>query len=140
MRWVLAIHIMAIICWYAGLFYLPRLFVYHTQADDDISKQRFCIMERRLLLGIMLPSSLLSLFTGSWLLMAYAWHAYQNNWWLYGKLICVALLFIFQAYCWKYVNKFKGQVNHHSHIFYRWFNEIPSVLLVVIVILVVVKP
>ncbi len=140
MAWVIALHIIFVICWFAGLFYLPRLFVYHAQTTDELSHARFKIMERKLFFGIMMPSAILTLITGVWLLYAYAWQAYETTWWLKLKLICVLLLFIFQGFCWKYLRDFNSDRNIHSHKFYRWFNEIPTVLLFIIVILVVVKP
>lgn len=140
MLWIVAFHVIFVICWFAGLFYLPRLFVYHAMTADETSNQRFKIMERKLFWGIMIPSSILSLISGLWLLYGYALPQYEHAWWLHGKLICVIFLFIYQAYCWKYLRDFKKDRNTHSHVFYRWFNEAPTILLVLIVIFAIVKP
>ncbi len=140
MRWLLAFHIIFVICWFAGLFYLPRLFVYHADAKDQPSDARFKIMERKLLWGIMTPSAILTLATGIGLTIAYAWQAYETMWWLKIKLFFVLLLIIYHGFCWKFYRDFKANRNQHSAKFYRVFNEMPVVLLIVIVILVVVKP
>ena len=140
MLWVLTFHIVFVVSWFAGLFYLPRLFVYHAQCTDAAGNARFKIMERKLLLGIMLPMSILVLLTGVWLLEGYAWMLYKNAGWLHLKLAFVFLLYLYFGLCWKYVLDFKHDRNKHSHVFFRWFNEIPLIFLVAIVILVVVKP
>lgn len=139
MRWILALHIIAMTCWFAGLFYLPRLFVYHSMSHDEISLARFKIMERKLYYGIILPSSILTIIFGIWLL-SYNFTGYLQQGWLHGKLTLVLLLLIYQMYCAKLVQVFKHDKNTHSHVFYRWLNEVPTVLLIAIVILVVVKP
>lgn len=140
MLWVAAIHVIAIISWFAGLFYLPRLFVYHAMSTDAISIDRFKIMERRLFWAIMTPSAVLSLITGTWLLISYAWQANADLWWLKVKLILVAALFVYHFYCWRYMTDFKFDKNQYSHVFYRWFNEVPTIILITIIILAIVKP
>lgn len=140
MQWLLALHLISVICWFAGLFYLPRLFVYHANVTDSLSNERFKIMERKLFWGIMTPSAIFSLFTGEWLLYGYVLPTYNGAWWLHIKLICVGLLFVFHGFCLKYLLDFKHDRNKHSHTFYRWFNEVPTVLLFLIVIVVIVKP
>ncbi len=142
MNWLLAIHVIVVICWYAGLFYLPRLFVYHaiTDTNDKISQQRFKLMERKLYWGIMTPCAILSVVTGMWLLYGYVLQTYNGAWWLHIKLICAGLLVIYHCVCCKYLLDFKHDRNRHSHVFYRWFNEIPALFLVIIIIMVVVKP
>jgi putative membrane protein len=142
MLWVLAFHIIFVVTWFAGLFYLPRLFVYHAQtaATDIVSIERLKVMERRLFYGIMVPSAILVLITGYWLLEAYALAAYNHTYWLHIKLVLVLLLYIYFGICWKYMNDFKYNRNRHSHIFFRWFNEVPSIILIAVVILAVVKP
>ena len=140
LHWVLAFHIIFVITWFAGLFYLPRLFVYHAQTTDTISLERFKIMERRLLYAIMFPSALFVFLSGEWLLIYHALALYEHTYWLHIKLILALILYLYMGVCWKYVRDFKHDRNRHTHIFYRWFNEIPSVILIVIVILVMVKP
>lgn len=140
MLWVLAFHIIFVITWFAGLFYLPRLFVYHAQTTDTVSRERFKIMERKLFMGIMLPSAVLVLITGLWMLVSYAWAAHGHTYWLNIKLFLVFLLYVYLGFCWKYLLDFKHDRNQHSHVFYRWFNEIPSVILIIVIILIIVKP
>jgi putative membrane protein len=140
MLWVMAFHIIFVITWFAGLFYLPRLYVYHAMSEDEISNQRFKIMERKLYWGIMTPSAVLVLLSGLWLVLSYAWQTYSKFWWLDIKLALVALLFIYHGMCHKYMLDFKTDKNTKSHIYYRWFNEVPALLLILIIILVVVKP
>lgn len=140
MLWIKALHIIAMVCWFAGLFYLPRLFVYHSMSDDRTSQERFKIMQRKLYYGIATPSAILTWIFGLWMLQGYAWAAYHSSLWLQLKLACVLLLTGYHLLCVKYLNDFKHDRNQHSHVFYRWFNEFPVLLLVAIVILVVVKP
>ena len=136
MLWIKAFHIIFMVTWFAGLFYLPRLFVYHAMTKDKISHERFIIMERKLFYGIMTPGAIITLILGVWLLVGYEF--YGN--WLNLKLLCVLLLIFYHLACLKYMIDFKLNKNKHTHIFYRWFNEIPVVLLFAIVILVVIKP
>jgi putative membrane protein len=124
------------VTWFAGLFYLPRLYVYHAEAKDKISDERFKIMERKLFYGIMTPGGILTIFFGLLLIINYD---YQDVWLTY-KLILVALLVIYHFYCWKYLNLFKNNMNNYSHVFYRVFNEIPVIMLIAIVFLVIYKP
>ena len=138
--WILTLHVISVICWFAALFYLPRLFVYHASCSDHIGNERFKIMERKLFNGIMLPSALLSLITGYTLIDLMHWTFSNAPLWLHLKLLLVLLLFIFMVFCWKFLRDFKFNRNTRSHRFYRYFNEIPTVLLVLIVILVIIKP
>lgn len=138
MLWVKAFHIIAVITWFAGIFYLPRLFVYHAAADDTPSRERFKIMERKLYRGIMMPSMIAVLLLGSWLL--YLVPAYLQGHWMHIKLLLVILLVIYHFYCGHVVKLFAQDNNQRSHVFYRWINELPVFLLLAIVILVVVKP
>ena len=124
------------VTWFAGLFYLPRLFVYHAMSEDKISHERFIIMERKLFYGIMTPGALITLILGIWLWLEYDF----NGTWFQLKLLCVILLIFYHIACLKYLIDFKLNKNKHSHIFYRWFNEVPVILLFAIVILAVVKP
>ncbi len=139
MLWVKALHIIAVVCWFAGLFYLPRLFVYHAQAQDEISHERFVIMERKLYLGIMWPSLILTLAFGGWLLLD-NWPYYKTQGWVHAKLLLVTLLVIYHLACGHFRQAFATQRNTRGHVFYRVFNELPVVALVGIVILVVVRP
>ncbi len=140
MLWVKAFHIIFMVTWFAALFYLPRLFVYHASSNDKISNERFKIMERKLFYGIMTPSAIITIVLGFWMLFDYAWLAYSTMLWLHIKLALVVLLIIYHLYCWKLLNLFKEDRNPYSHVFYRWFNEIPVFMLIGIIILVVVKP
>ena len=133
--WVKSLHIISIICWMAAIFYLPRLFVYHSMSEDQISKDRFKIMERKLLKGIMTPAMVASLVFGFWLLS----FGFSGGW-LMAKLALVGLLIAYHIWCAITVKKFANDDIKHGHVFYRWLNEAPVVLLIGIVILVVVKP
>ncbi|MDA9913728.1 protoporphyrinogen oxidase HemJ [Methylophilaceae bacterium] len=136
MLWMKSLHIIFIVTWFAGLFYLPRLYVYHAETKDKIGHERFKIMERKLFYGIMTPGGILTIFFGLLLIINYD---YQGAWLTY-KLSLVGLLVIYHYYCWKYLNLFKNNQNNHSHIFYRIFNEIPVIMLIAIVFLVIYKP
>ncbi len=140
MLWVKAFHVIFMVTWFAALFYLPRLFVYHASSTDEISNERFKIMERKLFYGIMTPSAIITMVLGFWMLFDYAWQAYSAMLWLHIKLAIVVLLVIYHLYCWKLLKLFKEDKNPYSHVFYRWFNEIPVFMLIAIVILVIVKP
>ncbi len=140
MLWVKAFHIIFMVTWFAGLFYLPRLFVYHADATDEISNERFKVMERKLFYGIMTPGGIITLLLGLWMLFDYAWQAYQTVLWMDIKLILVAVLIAYHGYCWKLVKDFKHDRNTRSHVWYRWFNEFPVLILIAVIILVIVKP
>ena len=136
--WLKAFHIIAMVCWFAGLFYLPRLFVYHATANDEISQVRFKIMERRLFYGIMAPSAILTVLFGLGLFLLNPTY-YMAASWMTIKLFFVATLIVYHLYCGYCVNRFKRDENPHSPMFYRWFNEYPAIVLLVVVILVCVK-
>jgi len=138
--WLKALHLIFMVTWFAGLFYLPRLFVYHAMSDDAISNERFKIMERKLFYGIMTPGAILTLVFGIWMLFDYAWAAYATSGWLHAKLALIGLLLVYHVLCGKYVRDFKADRNLHGHVYYRWFNEFPVILLVAIIILASVKP
>lgn len=137
--WLKALHIIAVVCWFAGLFYLPRLFVYHATAEDRVSHERFCIMERKLYRGIMMPSMILVLVLGFALLKINP-AFFSSGGWLHAKLALVALLVGYHFLCGQQLQQFAQGKNTRSHVFYRWFNEVPVLFLLAIVILVVVKP
>jgi protoporphyrinogen IX oxidase len=136
MLWIKSIHIIFMVTWFAGLFYLPRLFVYHAMSDDAPSIERFKVMERKLLIGIMTPSAVLTVASGTWLWLGYGF----SGGWLHAKLALVAVLIAYHAWCAMLVRDFRHDRNEKSHVWYRWFNEFPVLLLVAIVILVEVKP
>ncbi|WP_277960691.1 protoporphyrinogen oxidase HemJ [Pseudomonas sp. RIT-To-2] len=136
--WIKALHIVSIVCWFAGLFYLPRLFVYHASSEDEVGKQRFIVMERKLYRGIMGPSMIATLVFGAWLV--YLIPGYLTQGWLHAKLTLVVLLIGYHHMCGAQVKRFARGENTRSHVFYRWFNEVPVLFLLAIVILVVVKP
>lgn len=139
MLWVKAFHIIAVVCWFAVLFYLPRLFVYHAMSEDDISKERFKVMERKLIRGIGTPSMVAVLILGLWL-VGYAWPFYKTAPWFWAKIVLVIMLMGYYMTCIRIWKNFCNDNNTRSHIFYRWFNEVPVILLIAIVCLVVVKP
>ncbi|MEX2131488.1 MAG: protoporphyrinogen oxidase HemJ [Pseudohongiellaceae bacterium] len=139
MLWVKAFHIIAVVCWFAGLFYLPRLFVYHAMSEDRISHDRFVIMERKLFWGITTPSALATVILGVWLLLANA-SFFMAFWWMHAKLLLVLILLAYHFACWRFLLAFQQQRNTRSHKFYRYFNEFPVLLLTGIIILIVVKP
>lgn len=140
MLWVKAFHIMAVITWFAALFYLPRLFVYHAMSEDDISKERFKVMERKLYRGIMTPSAIVALVLGLVLITYYPMEAIASMGWLHAKLTLVLVLFAYHGLCGRLLKDFAKDQNKHSHVYYRWFNEFPVLILVAVVILAVVKP
>jgi putative membrane protein len=140
MLWIKSFHVIFMVTWFAGLFYLPRLFVYHAMSDDAVSNERFKVMERKLFYGIMTPGGLLTIVFGLILLHGYAWAAYHQEIWLHIKLFLVAVLVVYHIYCGKLLKDFKNDRNRKSHVFFRWFNEFPVLILIATVILVFVRP
>jgi putative membrane protein len=138
--WLKAFHIIFMVTWFAGLFYLPRLFVYHAMSSDVISIERFKIMERKLYFGIMTPGMLLTLVFGGWMLHEYAWELYKTGGWLHLKLALIVLLVVYHFWCGICLFRFKRDQNRHSQLFFRWMNEVPVVLLIAIVLLASLKP
>ncbi|WP_281647643.1 protoporphyrinogen oxidase HemJ [Parendozoicomonas sp. Alg238-R29] len=136
--WVKAFHIISMVCWFAGIFYLPRLFVYHAETTDREGSERFKIMERKLYRGIMMPSMILTLIFGFWLIHLIP--GYMQQGWMHAKLTLVVLLIGYHHMCGAFMKKFANDNNTRSHKFYRVFNEIPVFILLGIIILVVVKP
>lgn len=137
--WLKALHIVFVVCWFAALFYLPRLFVYHAQSEDSISRERFKLMERKLYRGIAWPSLVLTVVFGIWMVLL-APEAYLKAGWLHAKLLLVLLLIGYHLVCGHFLKQFRDDRNTRSHVFYRWFNEIPVLILFAAMILAVVKP
>ena len=136
MLWVKSLHIVFMVTWFAGLFYLPRLFVYHAMAEDEISRKRFQVMERKLFWGIMTPGGLLTVIFGLWLWSAWG---YAGTW-LNAKVALTALLVVYHVWCGKLMLDFRAERNRRSHVWFRWFNEVPTLVLFAAVFLVVFKP
>ena len=136
MLWIKSFHIIFMVTWFAGLFYLPRLFVYHAMSDDQPSIDRFKIMERKLFYGIMTPGGIITLVLGFWLWFGYGF----TGGWLHAKTALVLVLVAYHVWCAKLMIDFKHDRNTKSHVWYRWFNEVPVIFLISIIILVVVKP
>lgn len=124
------------VTWFGGLFYLPRLFVYHAMSSDATSIERFKIMERKLYFGIMAPGATLTIIFGLWLWLGYG----ISGGWMHAKLLLVLILVIYHLYCGKLLKDFEHDRNRYSHVFYRWFNEFPVLILFAVIVLVVVKP
>ncbi|MGH8674088.1 MAG: protoporphyrinogen oxidase HemJ [Burkholderiales bacterium] len=136
MLWVKALHVIFMVTWFAGLFYLPRLFVYHAMAEDRASLERFAVMERKLFWRIMTPGAVLTLAFGIWLWLGWGF----SGGWLYAKLAVVALLIAYHVWCGKLMLDLHAGRSRKSHRWFRWFNELPVLALFAAVILVVVKP
>jgi protoporphyrinogen IX oxidase len=137
MLWLKAFHIVFVVTWFAGLFYLPRLFVYHVAAQDDIGRDRFKLMERRLFAMMTIGGILAALFGLSMLIVAPALIEMR---WLQTKFVLVALLVAYHIWCFRLMSAFRRDANQRSERWYRTFNEVPSLLLIAIVVLAVVKP
>jgi putative membrane protein len=128
------------VTWFSGLFYLPRLFLYHAMSDDKISIDRFKVMEKKLFYGIATPGGLLTIIFGFFLLVSNGMTSYSGQLWLSLKMILVAILVLYHIYCFSLLQDFKYDRNKHTHIWYRWFNEVPVLILVGIILLAVIKP
>ena len=136
---VKTLHVVFMVSWFAGLFYLPRLFVYHamTPADDHSGLERFKVMERKLYRGIMTPAAVLTVAFGLWLWLGYG----VSGGWLHAKVALVAALIALHVYLGALVRAFAADRNRHGHVYYRWLNEIPALpILVAVVYLVIAKP
>lgn len=136
--WIKAFHIIFVICWFAGIFYLPRLFVHHAMSTDAATQERLGIMERKLY-RFTTPFAFISLFLGLWMI-SFNPDYYKSAGWFHIKFTLVILLFVYHFYCGKIVTQFAAGKNTRSHVFYRVFNELPVFALFIIVILAVVKP
>jgi len=137
MLWFKALHLIFMVTWFSGLFYLPRLFVYHAMSDDQSSNERFKIMERKLYYGIMTPGMVLTIVFGIGILMN---GHYLDQLWIHIKLTLVGILVIYHIHCGKLLVDFKHDRNTHSHVYYRWYNEFPVLLLIPIIFLAVFRP
>jgi protoporphyrinogen IX oxidase len=136
MLWIKAFHIVFMVTWFAGLFYLPRLFVYHAMAQDRAGIERLEVMERKLYYGIMTPGAIVTIALGLWLWLGYG----IGGGWMHAKAALVAVLIGYHLWCGRLIAAFKQDRNRHGHVFYRWFNEFPVLVLIAIVLLVVLKP
>ena len=137
MLWIKAWHVIFMVTWFAGLFYLPRLFVYHASATDSAGIERFRVMERRLFAIMTIGAGLTATF-GIWLLVINP--ALLQAGWMQAKLALLALLVAYHGWCWRLLADFAAGRNAHSEVWYRWFNELPSLLLIGIVLLAVARP
>ncbi len=140
MLWLKALHVIAMVAWFAGLFYLPRLFVYHVDCEDAAGRARFEIMERRLYRAIMTPAAWVTVLAGLGLLWGYAWDLYSRAGWLHAKLTLVALLVVYHWLCGRYRIALRDGHNRRSARFFRVFNELPTLVLIAAVCLTIVKP
>lgn len=139
MLWIKAFHIIFMVTWFSGLFYLPRLYVYHATAQDQVSKERFIIMERKLYYGITTPGGILTLIFGFWLL-SYHLESYLHMVWFQIKIALVGGLMVYHVYLGFLLHAFKYDHNQHTAVFYRWINEVPALFLILIVVLAIIKP
>jgi putative membrane protein len=135
MLWLKAFHIIFVVAWFAGLFYLPRIFVNQAMASEPAEQARLQLMAHKLY-RFMTPLGILALALGLWLWLAYGY----GGGWLHAKLLLVAVLVGYHLYCGHLVKVFAQGSNARSHVFYRFFNELPVLLLIAITILVVIKP
>lgn len=139
MLWVKSFHIIFMVAWFAGLFYLPRLFVYHSETTDSPSIDRFRVMEKRLYWAITTPAGILTTIFGAWL-VHFNWQYYTRSGWFHGKMLLVIILWLYHLSCGHYVKRFAQHHHPQSARFFRFFNEIPTILLIGIVLLVVIRP
>lgn len=137
MLWLKAFHIVFMVTWFAGLFYLPRLFVYHAMTDDAGTSATLKVMERKLLIMMNLGGALTWLFGIALIVQTPAW---LQMGWLHAKLTLVLILVAYHFWCWRMVGTFARDENQRGHVFYRWFNEVPVLFLIAIVLLAILKP
>ncbi len=136
MLWIKAFHIIFMVTWFAGMFYLPRLFVYHAMCTDEAGNARFKTMERKLFFGIMTPGGVLTIVFGLWLWLDYGF----SGQWLMWKLLVVMLLLVYHGWCLVVMRSFQDDRNTRGHVYYRVMNELPVFGLIAIVLLAVLKP
>jgi putative membrane protein len=139
MLWLKAFHIIFMVTWFAGLFYLPRLYVYHASSEDSISQERFKIMERKLFWGIATPGGIITIVLGIWLTSIMGFQILSTTWFQI-KLAIVVFLVIYHIWCGKLLFDFRDDNNKHSHVWYRVFNEVPVFALIAIILLVELQP
>ncbi|MBC8209542.1 MAG: protoporphyrinogen oxidase HemJ [Gammaproteobacteria bacterium] len=139
MLWPKALHLVFMVAWFAGLFYLPRLFVNHAMTEHKETREQFKIMERKLY-RFTTPWMVLTLIFGFWMLYDYAWAAYGSMLWLHIKLMLMIILVVYHFYCGKLVKDFAADRNKNSHVWYRYFNEVPAIVLFIMIPLAVLKP
>jgi protoporphyrinogen IX oxidase len=139
-EWVKALHIIFMVTWFAALFYLPRLFVYHAMVEDEVSNVRFKLMERKLYYGIMAPGGVLTVLSGFWLIHMRGLDWFLGQYWLHAKLVMVLFLIGFHVYLGVLRNRFARDLNRYGDRFYRWLNEAPLLVLFGAVILAELKP
>lgn len=137
MLWLKAFHLIFMVTWFAGLFYLPRIFVYHAMSEDEPTRETFKVMERKLMIMTHLGGGLTWLF-GIALIIKFP--AYLQMGWLHAKLALLLVLVAYHFYCWRLVGKFAADENTRGHVWYRWFNEVPVLFLIAIVLLASLKP
>ncbi len=138
MLWIKSFHLIFMVAWFAGIFYLPRLFINHAMTEDKNTQQQFKIMEKKLY-RFTTPWMVLTLVFGTWMLIDYAWAAYGSMMWLHIKLTLIGILVAYHFYCGKLVKIFAEDRNRRSHVWYRYFNEVPAVILFIIIPLTILK-
>lgn len=137
--WLKAFHIISVITWFAGIFYLPRLFVYHAACEDEISSERFKVMERKLYRLIMTPSMVITLTLGFGML-AMAWQGLSVQSWIWIKIALVGLLVAYHLHCGWIINAFATNTQYRSEKYFRIYNELPVLILIPVILLVVLQP
>lgn len=138
MLWIKTFHLIFMVCWFAGIFYLPRLFVYHAMSEDETTQKQLATMEYKLY-RFMTPFAFLTVGLGLWL-ASVNWNYYLQAGWFHAKVTAVACLAVYHWQCGRYVKRLQINPTLHHHVFFRWFNEIPVIVLVAVIILVVIKP
>lgn len=133
------LHLVSMVSWFAALFYLPRLFVYHASAEDQISHERFIIMERKLYRGIMTPAMIATIVFGVWMAVV-NWSYLKTQGWFHTKMLLAVLLIGYHHVCLAHLKRFARSENTKSHVYFRWFNEAPVIFLLLMVGLAVIRP
>lgn len=139
-EWILGIHIIGVVCWFAGLFYLPRIFVYHAATKSKDVSEQFKIMEHKLYFYIMYPAMVVTVASGLWMMKDYIVNPTLPHAWLIIKMFFVAILLIFHFSCGHFVHLFNKNENTRKHKFFRIYNEVPTILLIVIIFLAILQP